>query len=434
MNILEIIGRKKNGFELSSAEIEYVVDSYCKELIPDYQMSALLMAICWRGCSDKETFSLTNAMLKSAKKIYLKRPNHVLIDKHSSGGVGDKVTLIFLPLMACFGVDVHKLSGRALGFTGGTIDKLESIKMQLSFDDDTLQKISANFPLLLISSEGDLVPADKKLYALRDVTSTVDSIPLIAASIMSKKLIVDSDYIFFDIKVGDGALMKTLSEAKILSKLLIKIAHSFNRTATVHITDMQHPLGQAIGNAIEVKEAIAFLKNQSTSLNLETIIYEFVADALLILNKFDNKKKAIDEIKKKIVYGEALEAMYSWIKCQSGDFQSILNNTFFSPRYTKNIYASGNGYLDYLSAKTIGEIAMQLGAGRMKKNDDIDYQAGIYLHKKNDEYVQNNEMIATLHSSKPIKNELIEKFKNNIVLKNQPNPTKPLILDYYKEL
>lgn len=428
MNILDIIEKKKNNQVLSEQEIIYFVNNYTKtKEIKDYQMSALLMAILINGMNDEETYWLTKAMLNSGGKLDLSSVKGIIIDKHSTGGVGDKVSLILAPIIASLGVKVAKISGRGLGHTGGTIDKLESIEVETKLTKKQYIDLLNKCNMFIMRQSKDIVPADKKIYALRDVSGTVNSLPLIAASIMSKKLAVGAKYIFLDVKVGDGAFCKTVAEAEKLSKIMILIAKKFKKIAIVHITNMNQPLGRAIGNGIEVKAAIDFLSDRPESNDIKDLIYDFCSDILLVTKKVSSKQQAYKKIDEIIKNGEALELFCKWAVAQGGNLKVIKSGSYFFPKYSHSIKACGNGYLEYISTKEIGLISVLLGSGRLKKDDDVCFHSGIYLDKKTNEYVKKNEVIATLYSSKPINNQIIKKFNDNYRINKNKIKLNPII-------
>lgn len=435
MDFFEIIEKKKKGQQLNDEEYLWFIDSLTKGEIKDYQAAALLMAIYINGVSDNELFALTKALVDTSTIINPVPTNqlHITIDKHSSGGVGDKVSLIISPILAALGYDVVKLSGRGLSFTGGTIDKLEAIGINYEYNPHTFQNYLDKTHLVLMLQSKDIVPGDKKLYALRDVTGTVDSLPLIAASIMSKKIVINSNYIFLDVKVGEGAFFKTVSEAEKFSEHVLKISKYFNRKTIIHLTDMSQPLGRTIGNAIEVKEAIDFLQNKFDSYKLKDLIFQFCADILLDTNIVNNIDEGFKKVNEVIKNGEAYKEFLNYAKVFSTDFKIIENNTFFKPSYKQDIYATQCGYLNFKSVSKLGMIATYLGAGRFKKEDAIDYQAGIKLHFDClDTSIKTNDLIATLYSNKPITVETIQMFEDNLVYEQIPNKNQPIILKKIK--
>lgn len=431
MTFLELIDKKKKGIELSTDEYFYFINSLINKQIPDYQAAAFLMAIYINGMSDEELFSLIKAMIDTSEIVSPIANNSlkISIDKHSSGGVGDKVSLILSPILAALGYDVVKLSGRGLSFTGGTIDKLESIGISYEYNSKTFQNDLDKTNIVLMLQTDNIVPADKILYALRNVTGTVDSFPLIAASIMSKKLVVKTDYIFLDIKVGEGAFLKTLDEAKQFSELILKISRKFNRKTFIYLTRMSQPLGRAIGNAIEVKETIDFLQNKFHSQNLKDLIFQFCADILVKTNVCSNEAEAIKKVTAVIENNQAYEKFINYAQAFGSGNSAITNGTFFNPKYELKIYAKQSGFLSFKKVSEIGFIANSLGAGRFKKGDEIDYHSGIKLHFDPNQYVNENDIIATLYSSNPISNDIEQRFLDNLIFHEQEPKLEQIIIE-----
>lgn len=407
--MVDLIQKKRDDNELTKAEIDWIIENYVSGIIPDYQMSAFAMAIYFRDMTIEETANLTMAMVASGQTIDLSDIPGIKVDKHSTGGVGDKVSLILVPLVASFGVPVAKMSGRGLGHTGGTIDKLESIP------DFKVEKTIASFKqqvreegLAIISQSDDLVKADKLLYALRDVTATVDIIPLIASSIMSKKIASGADAILLDVTVGDGAFMQKIEDARILAKTMVKLGNAVGRKTVAVITDMSQPLGSAIGNRNEVAEAIRVLQGEEVSANLR----KFIADLAQIMLSLAGVKKTIDEIFSHLDNGTAYNKFLNMIKAQGGD--SLNLDAPLQVKFVEEVKANHSGFITEEKAKDIGILAMKLGAGRTTKTDSIDFEAGINLHKKVGDSVKPGEIIATLYSNKEITKELIDNFRNAI--------------------
>lgn len=393
-NMLNIINKKRLGQILTKEEINYVVEKYVSGEIPDYQMSALLMAICINDMTDEETFNLTDAMINSGETLDLSGIQGSIVDKHSTGGVGDKTTLILAPIVASCGVNVCKMSGRGLGHTGGTIDKLESINgfnVNLSIEDaiKEVNKVGA----VIVSQTGNLVPADKKIYALRDVSGTVESIPLIASSIMSKKIASGASSIVIDLKVGNGALIKNLEDAKHLSDLMIKIGKKYNRKVVCVLTNMDKPLGTSIGNALEVKEALEFL-NGNRNKDLEEIIYK-LASLMVSLGKNVSEEIALKEVKEKLNNKEALSKFYEIVKNQGGNIDDLkISNRVFS------IKSPYTGFVKEIDTLKLGELSRSIGAGRYKKDDVIDYTVGFVLNKNVGDYVLKDEELVKVYLNK----------------------------------
>ena len=413
MNILDIIQKKINKISLSKEEINDFVNGYTNGQIKDYQISALLMTILFNGMSDNETAWLTEAMMNSGEIMNLDQINGIVVDKHSTGGVGDKISLIFAPIVAVLGGKVGKMSGRGLGHTGGTIDKLETIKgfhTSLS-KNEFITKINKH-GLAIMSQSSNITPADKKLYALRDVTGTVSSMPLIIASIMSKKLATGSQAILLDVKCGNGAFMTNINDATLLGEKMIMMGKTFGRDVRVCISDMSKPLGRAIGNKIEIVEAIQTLKGNGPN-DLTELAINLAATSLIQAKKYKNKKLAIVAIKEVIKSGKALKKFYEFISSQNGDVSILKSSKFFNPKYKKEIIAKHNGIMKITSAINFGVSAMNLGAGRKKKEDNIDPEAGIFINKKTGEMVKLGDVVITLYSSKPITDESIVKMIQN---------------------
>ncbi len=394
MDILEIIEKKSNGIELNKAEIDFAVMGYVNGEIPDYQMSALLMAIKLKGMTDKEIIDLTDVMLHSGDVIELGFDS---IDKHSTGGVGDKTTIVLAPLMAALGVKIAKMSGRGLGHTGGTIDKLESIPgFQTSMTLENLEKQVDDIGVALVSQMGNLCPADKKIYALRDVTSTVDSIPLIASSIMSKKLASGASKIVIDLKVGNGALMTTLSEAKELARVMVKIGQLSGKETICVLTNMDGPLGYAVGNALEVLESIATLKGNGPD-DLNDLVIN-LGSLMLYLDKGTPIEEAIEYVENALKMGSGYEKLEELVKYQNGDLAGIKVTD-----KTVEVLSDKDGYIKHIDTLKIGEIARKLGAGRLTKNDVINPAVGMVLHKKIGDKVLNGESLVTVYyDDKPV--------------------------------
>ncbi len=420
MNICDIIIKKRNKKELSKGEINYVIDNFTKGIIPEYQMSSLLMAIFLNGMTDKETFDLTEAMINSGDILSYKDIDGMIVDKHSTGGIGDKTTLIIVPIVASLGCKVAKMSGKGLGFTGGTIDKLESIEgFNVNLDPQVFRKNINNIGASIISQTGNLTPADKKIYALRDVTGTVESIPLIASSIMSKKIASGADVIVLDVKVGSGAFMKNLDDAEKLAKTMVNIGKYFNRKVVALITNMDTPLGNSVGNKLEVQEAYKILNNEEDN-DLKALCVELatmMSSLALNIPKDEAKIKVIESINNK----NALTKLKEIVEAQGGIFGSILENKITSK---VEVLSTGCGYISHINAENIGSAAMMIGAGRKELGDKIDYEVGIILNKTIGDYVRENESLATLYindetqldNAKNIILSSIE-FSNNPILK-----------------
>ncbi|MFI3307946.1 MAG: thymidine phosphorylase [Mycoplasmatota bacterium] len=420
MNIIEIIEKKKNNQILTKEEIQFFIDGYLKEEIKDYQMSSLLMAIVINGMCEEETIELTKILLESGDKIDLSKIENKVVDKHSTGGVGDKISLVVGPLVAACDVNFAKMSGRGLGHTGGTIDKLESFKnFKTNITNNEFIKQVNEIGISIISQTKNLVPADKKIYALRDVTGTVSSIPLIASSIMSKKLASGADAIVIDVKVGSGALLKTKEEATMLANLMCKIGHAFNKKTTCLLTDMDQPLGYAIGNALEVQEAINCLDGNGPKdlEDLSLTIAAHMISSVKDLNIQASYLLAKDALDKK----QGLDVFKKFIKMQHGDFNSLnISNKIYSLKSNKT------GWITSIDAQKLGQISVQLGGGRLNLNDKVDHSVGILLNKKVGDYVlESEELLKVFYNEKDIKiSSLVSCFtieqnskeKNNLIL------------------
>ena len=397
MHIIDLIAKKRDGLELTQEEIKYLIHNYTKGHIPDYQMSAFLMATYFQKMNDQEATYLALAMRDSGDVIDLKDIPGIKVDKHSTGGVGDKVTLILGPLLASLGVKFAKMSGRGLGHTGGTIDKLESIpgyKVELKVEDFIKQVNTIG--LAIVGQSGDVAPADKKLYALRDVTATVDVIPLIASSIMSKKLASGADAIVLDVKVGHGAFMKTEEEAIKLAELMVSIGRLAGKKMTAILTGMDEPLGHKIGNALEVYEAIETLQGKGPR-DLVDVTVEIGAHLLLdagIEKNFDTAKKRLHQA---LNDGSAYHKFLELVKAQGGDVEAMKHPEKLLSKNTLQVKADKEGYIVDINALDIGKAAMRLGAGRETKEDHILLDVGVDLHKKIGDYVKVNDVLATLY-------------------------------------
>lgn len=430
MHILDIISKKKHGIKLTSEEIYYMVNGYTAGTIPDYQISALLMAIYFKGMDEEETRSLTMAMVESGDQIDLSSIEGVKVDKHSTGGVGDKVSLIVIPLVASLGVPVAKLSGRGLGHTGGTIDKLESIEgfnIGLSMEKfiDNVNK----YKMAIVGQTGDLTPADKKLYALRDVTATVDSIPLIASSIMSKKIASGSDAIVLDVKVGNGAFMKTLEEARILAEAMVSIGKGLGRNTVAVLTNMNEPLGREVGNANEVREAIAALKGEAGQdlINVSVTIASYMA---VLGEAFEDLESAKSAIMENIRNGKALEQFELLVKIQGGNTEQIRHPEMLpTAQIEVPVIAKEEGYVHEIKAEEIGTAAMLLGAGRETKEDLIDYASGIHLEKKVGDRIENGDVLCILHTNREDYQDAYNKALEAYEIDKEKPEKIPFILD-----
>lgn len=432
MRMYDIIAKKRDGKELSDAEIRFVVNEYVKDKIPDYQVSALLMAIYFRGMTEQETASLTQYMAMSGDTVDLTYFGALSADKHSTGGVGDKTTLIVAPIAAACGCKVAKMSGRGLGFTGGTADKLEAIKgykTNLSGDEffNTVNKIG----LAVVTQSGNLTPADKKLYALRDVTATVESIPLITSSVMSKKLASGAKNIVLDVKYGSGAFMKTKEDAETLAQSIVNIGKLCGRKTSALITNMNTPLGFAVGNSLEVIEAINVLKGKQKGDLYDISIA--LAGSMIALSLGITEQEGCKKAKRALDSGMAFLKFREWISAQGGDTDCVDDTSRFdTAAYSMEIKSTGSGFISETNCEKIGTAAAVLGAGRITKDDKIDLTAGIILHAKVGDYVGIGDRLATLYSNNKEKlTEAASIYKSAVVLGAAPQK-QPLIYKVIK--
>lgn len=424
MTIIDIINKKRLNKELTKEEIDFAVNGYVDGTIPDYQMSSLLMAIVLNGMTDDETINLTDVMLNSGDIIDLSEINGIIVDKHSTGGVGDKVTLVLAPLLASLGIKIAKMSGKGLGHTGGTIDKLESIEgFNTKINQKQFIKQVNDINIALVGQTGNLVPADKKIYALRDVTGTVESIPLIASSIMSKKIASGADVIMIDVKVGNGALMKNVEDAKKLANLMIKIGKAYKKPTICLLTDMNEPLGNAIGNALEVEESINALKGNSPADLLEVVMT--LASIIIGAVKKIPNTEAKDLLFKQINNGEAYKKFEQLVAAQGGNLEKLnISNKVFSIKSDKR------GYINKIDALKLGEIAKQIGAGRSKLEDKIDYDVGLVLSKKVGSFVEKEEEILKVYMKD--KDVSITQILDCFEIEDELTVDNPLIIDIIK--
>ncbi len=409
MRLYDIISKKRDNKELSKEEIEFFIEKYTNGEIPDYQASALLMAIYLNGFTTEETANLTMAMVNSGDVVDLSMIDGVKLDKHSTGGVGDKTSLILVPMVAAAGGKVAKLSGRGLGHTGGTLDKLESIPgFNISVKEDKFKDMVENAGLVIAGQTQNLVPADKKIYALRDVTATVDSIPLIAASIMSKKIASGADAIVLDVKYGEGAFMKTAQDAEKLATAMVNIGKSVGRNTSAAITLNGEPLGYAIGNALEIKEVIEVLKGEGPD-DLRELCLQLGAQMLMLGNIETDVEKGRAKLEGILKDGSALAKLRQLVVLQDGDPSVIDNSELFEiAPLTHKVKATKEGYVYELNAESVGVSSLLTGAGRHTKDDELDYGAGIILEKKIGDYVKVGDVLATLYSSDEDKFEKAE--------------------------
>ena len=430
MRMVDLISKKRHNIELTTAEIEWIINGYTNKEIPDYQMSALLMAIVFNDMTKAERLALTQAMVNSGDVVDLSAIEGVKVDKHSTGGVGDKTSLILGPLVASMGVPVAKMSGRGLGHTGGTLDKLESISgMKIEIEMDQFIQQVNDIKLAIIGQTGNLAPADKYLYALRDVTGTVESIPLIASSIMSKKIAAGADAIVLDFKFGAGAFMKTLDDAKELATAMVEIGRDAGRETVAFLTDMNQPLGFAIGNALEVKEAIETLSGNGPK-DLEELVLQLASHMVVLAKKAANTEQAYAQLKEKLQNGEALQKFKEFVAAQGGDTSQIENPELLPTASSViPVTATEAGYVEKIDALSIGIAAMKLGAGRATKEDTIDMGVGVVLNKKVGEAINQGDVLAYVHTNQADSQEAIEYIKKAYEISSSSVCSPTLIYD-----
>ena len=430
MRMYDIILKKRANLPLSDKEIRFVIDGYVKGEIPDYQVSALLMTIVFNGMNARELGTLTLAMAQSGNMVDLSNIDGITVDKHSTGGVGDKTTLIIAPLVAACGGKVAKMSGRGLGHTGGTIDKMESIpNLKVSLEKDAFINQVNKIGLAVIGQSEGLAPADKKLYALRDVTGTVDSIPLIASSVMSKKLASGAQAILLDVKVGSGAFMKNIEDARELAKAMVDIGKENGRSVKAILTDMDRPLGHAIGNALEIREVINTLKGHGPEdLTHECII---MAAHMLVLSRMCDYETALNRVQQALDSGAALERLRLMIEAQGGDSRVIDDDRVLTiGKFTYDVTSPQDGYITRMNTERCGIASVMLGAGRTVKDGPIDYSAGIVMHKKTGDSVTVGESIATLYASdESLLNNAAQTYLEAITIGNTAPKVVDTILD-----
>lgn len=420
MRMIDIIEKKRDGKSLTKEEIEFFVNGYTHEEVPDYQASSLAMAIFFQDMNDEERAALTMSMVNSGEKIDLSDINGIKVDKHSTGGVGDTTTLVLAPLVAAVGVPVAKMSGRGLGHTGGTIDKLESVKgFNVEISEKDFIKLVNDNQVAVIGQSGNLTPADKKLYALRDVTGTVNSIPLIASSIMSKKIAAGADAIVLDVKTGSGAFMKTLDDAEALAHAMVRIGNNVGRNTMAIISDMSQPLGNAIGNALELKEAIATLKGNGPK-DLTELVLTLGSQMVVLAEQATSLDEARQMLIDAIKTGKALNKFKTFLSNQGGD-DSIVDSPEKLPsaKYQVEFKTKKDGYITEIIANEIGVASMMLGAGRQTKEDVIDLGVGIVLNKKVGEHVEKGENILTIHTNTKEIDDILYKLDNSITIESK---------------
>ncbi len=428
MRMYDIIAKKRDGLELSEKEISYLIQGYVNGEIPDYQMSAFLMAVYLKGMTEKETHYMTNEVAHSGDMVDLSAIPGIKVDKHSTGGVGDKTTLIVAPIVAACGVKVAKMSGRGLGHTGGTVDKLESIPgYRTTLTQEEFFEVVKKTGLSVIGQSGNLTPADKKMYALRDVTATVDNISLIAVSIMSKKLAAGSDCIVLDVKTGSGAFMKTLEDSIALACEMVKIGENAGRKTLALITDMDTPLGEAIGNSLEVKEAIDTLQGKGPSDLTEVCLH--LAANMMVLAEIGTLEECMKKAKQVVEDGSALLKLIEMVEAQGGDASVIRNTDLFEKAACSyEVLAKEEGIIQSMDTEKCGIASVMLGAGRITKDSPVDLSAGILLHKKTGDIVCKGDVLATMYAEGE---ELFagaeEKYRSAIVIASEKIQRNPLI-------
>lgn len=411
MRMVDVIEKKRNGFELTKEEIQFLINGFTNGSIPDYQMSAFSMAVFFQGMTKEERVYLTEAIVQSGDQIDLSGIEGIKVDKHSTGGVGDTTTLVLAPLVASVGVPVAKMSGRGLGHTGGTIDKLESVKgFHVEITNDEFIRLVNTNKIAVIGQSANLTPADKKLYSLRDVTATVDSIPLIASSIMSKKIAAGADAIVLDVKTGSGAFMKNLDDAKELAQTMVDIGNGVGRKTKAIISDMSQPLGFAIGNALEVKEAIDTLSGQGPE-DLHELCLTLGSHMVVLAEKATDLQQAREMLEESIRNGKALQSFKTFLAAQGGDVSVVDDPTKLpTAKYTIEVPAPKTGFVAEITAEMVGIAAMMLGAGRITKESVIDLAVGVVLHKKVGNFVQKGDALVTIHSNQENVQEVMEKI------------------------
>lgn len=421
MRAVDIIQKKRDGFELSKEEIQWLIDGYVAGSVPDYQMSAFAMAVYFKGMTTREISDLTMTMVGTGQQIDLSEISGIKVDKHSTGGVGDKVTLILVPLVASFGVPVAKMSGRGLGHTGGTIDKLESVKgFQVERSQEEFIKQVQDIGLSVIGQSDQLVKADKLLYALRDVTATVDTIPLIASSVMSKKIAAGADSILLDVTVGEGAFMKNIEDARQLAKTMVELGKAVGRRTVAVITDMSQPVGTSIGNRLEILEALEILQGKGRE-----DVTHFICELAQIMLSLANVEKTVEEVREHLMNGSALRKFEAMIEAQGGDKEDLYRPS--SAQYIVEVSVDESGYISELPAMEFGLFAMRLGAGRAVKSDDLDFETGIVFEKKIGEFIQSGDVIAKIYANQKISQELLTEFKKNVKISNERKEVSEII-------
>ncbi len=430
MRVVDIIQKKRENEVLKEEEIKFLLEGYHKGEVPDYQVASFLMAVYFNGMETDELKVFTETMIESGDTIDFPGIEKFLIDKHSTGGVGDKTTIALAPIFGALGMGTAKLSGKGLGHTGGTIDKFESIKgFKFCNTKDELVKIVNETGTGLMGQAETIVPLDKKLYALRDVTATVASIPLISSSIMSKKLAVHADGIILDVKVGSGAFMKNLNEAKDLAVTMYKLGKAFDRNIVCMLTNMDEPLGNAVGNSLEVVEAIETLKGNGPS-DFTQLVENLGAQALILKGDVKTTEEGVKKVKEVIENGEALKMLKRFIKGSGGDENICNDYSLLDIAKNKVVYSvEKSGYIKHIDAEKIGRVAMMLGAGRATKEDEIDHSVGLVIHKKVGDKFESKEPLLTLYYKHDVKDEIIEILDSAFIFSNEKVERLPIILD-----
>ena len=421
MRAVDLIQKKRDGLELSQSEIEWLINGYVAGTVPDYQMSAFAMAIYFKGMTTREISDLTMAMVATGEQIDLSAIAGIKVDKHSTGGVGDKVTLILAPLVASFGVPVAKMSGRGLGHTGGTLDKLESIKgYQIEIEQDQFIQQVQDIGVSVIGQSDKLVKADKLLYALRDVTATVDTIPLIASSVMSKKIAAGADAILLDVTVGEGAFMKNIEDARQLAQTMVDLGKAVGRKTVAVLTDMSQPVGTSIGNRLEILEALDILQGKGRE-----DVTHFICELAQLMLSLADVDKTVEEVRQHLDNGAALKKIEEMVAAQGGDLEDLYRPV--NVAYQVDVLAERSGTIAALPALEFGLFAMKLGAGRAVKTDDLDYESGIVFAKKVGQTVEENEKIATIFSNIKNSDEMLSEFQKNVKIKDVVVETKEIL-------
>lgn len=421
MRAVDIIQKKRDGLELTREEIEWLIEGYVAGTVPDYQMSAFAMAIYFKGMTTREISDLTMTMVGTGQEIDLSAISGIKVDKHSTGGVGDKVTLILVPLVASFSVPVAKMSGRGLGHTGGTLDKLESIKgFQIERSQEEFIRQVQDIGLSVIGQSDQLVKADKLLYALRDVTATVDTIPLIASSVMSKKIAAGADSILLDVTVGEGAFMKNIDDARVLAQTMVDLGKAVGRRTTAVITDMSQPLGTSIGNRLEILEALEILQGKGRE-----DITDFICQLAQIMLGLANVDKTVEQVREHLQNGAALKKFEQMVEAQGGDLEDLYRPS--SAKFVLEVRADGDGYISDLPAMEFGLFAMRLGAGRAVKSDVLDFETGIVFEKKVGEKVTAGQVLSKIYANQKISQGLVTEFKKNVKISNERKKTKEIL-------